>query len=413
MLDFCDQPFRYFPPKYSRLWAPLLRLHNRLRYLPKAKRVASVEPVHHEPLMRELQPRDRLLLLPNHPTHADAAILIEALGQLDLRSLVMAAYDPFLNSGPLHRFAMQRLGAFSVDRDASRPEPMKRALDTLRTGDFALTVFPEGNVYLTNDRVTPFLDGAAFLALKAQQELLAGDNRGRVLAVPISIKATHRTNARMRIAQRFAPLARQLDVDADFMADPADAIYTAAETALHRNLKQRGLDIPDAPDLPTLADHAARNVVEALEAKLDLTPKPGDTVLDRVRAARRVIHEVRVDPDRSVDHAAATTWADEAMLAFRIASYPTGYARDRPTVDRIGETVEKLEEDLLGRLPRPFADRHAWVRFNPPLDLRDYLSGGTKLRAAMRNLTADAEASVQAGLDQLNLENPHPGGQDW
>ncbi|NJN36535.1 MAG: hypothetical protein HC794_05085 [Nitrospiraceae bacterium] len=126
-----------------------------------------------------------------------------------------------------------------------------------------------------------------------------------------------------------------------------------------------------------------------------------------------MIHDVRTDPQRSVDHAAAATWADEAMLAFRIASYPEHYAAQNPTVDRISETVEKLEEDLLTRMPPPFADRQATVRFNTPIDLRDYLAKGQKLRESLRQLTADTEGSVQRGLDAINRQNPHPGGQPW
>ena len=229
----------------------------------------------------------------------------------------------------------------------------------------------------------------------------------------MSIKATHLTNARMKVAQRFAPLAEQLGVTEDFHAEPIKAVYAAAEVALHRNLKQRGLDVPDARDLGTLIEQAAVNVLDRLEAKLEIKPKAGSTPLDRVRAARRVIHEVRIDPDRAVDHAAAATWADEAMLAFRIASYPMGYAAQKPTIDRIAETVEKLEEDLLTRMPPPMGLRHAFVRFNAPLDLRDYLTAHPKLRGAVNAFTADAEAGVQAGLDQLNHNNPHPGGQMW
>lgn len=423
MLDFCDQPYQYFPPKYSRFWASLLLFHNRVRHLPGTQRVMAVETRGHDGLFQQIKPGDRLLFLPNHSTHADAAIFLEALRQLGISSLMMAAYDVFLR-GRIHRFTMQRMGAFAVDRDGGCPKPMKQALATLERGRHALTIFPEGNVYLTNDRVTPFMDGAAFIAVKAQQALdksaasgAAHSGGGRVLAVPVSIKATHLTNARVKIAQRFEPLVRQLGLDdVEFRGDPIRAVYRAGEAALHRNLKQRGLDVPPrehAPDLASLVERAAADVLGRLEVKLGITPKPGDSPLDRVRSARRVIHEVRTDPHRAVDHAAAATWADEAMLAFRIASYPMGYAAEHPTVDRIAETVEKLEEDLLTRMPPPMGKRHAFVRFNAPIDVRDVLSAEPKLRGAVKAFTSATEAAVQNGLAQLNHENPHPGGQMW
>ncbi|MEO1237631.1 MAG: lysophospholipid acyltransferase family protein [Planctomycetota bacterium] len=413
MIDFSDEPYRYFPPRYSRPWARLLLWHNRRQHLPNVHRIDGVEVSGHEQLAEAIRPGDRLLFLPNHSTHSDAAIFLEALSQIGQRCLMMAAYDVFLR-GKIHRFALQRMGAFSVDRDANDSRPMKQALATLERGKFGLIVFPEGNVYLTNDRVTPFMDGAAFIGLRAQAALQdKTPPTGSVLAVPVSIKATHVTNARERIAQRFTPLAKQLDVETDFRDQPVAAVHATGVAALRRNLKQRGLDVPDTDSLTVLALRAASDVLDRLEAKLEITPKPGDTPLDRVRAARRVVHEVRTDPDRAVDHAAAATWADEAMLAFRIASYPLEYVAEKPTLDRVGETVEKLEEDLLTRLPPPFAERHAYVRFNEPIDLGPYLEGGTKLRLAVRKLTADAERSVQSGLDRLNHDNPHPGGRDW
>ncbi len=410
MLDFSDQPYRYFPPKYSRFWATLLLAHNRRRHLPKHLRIEGVKLSGIERFHGVLRPGDRLLFLPNHPTHADAAVVLEAMRQLGRRCLLMAAYDVFLRSRR-HRFTMQRMGAFAVDRDGSCPRPMKQALATLDAVRFGLILFPEGNVYLTNDRVTPFMDGSAFIGLQAQKALLPRDRR--VLVVPVSIKVTHTTNARRRVAQRFDPLAEQLGVSVDLHADPIAALYDAGTAALHRNLRQRGLDTPEIGDLGELAEHAAEQVLGRLEAKLDLKGKPRASALDRVRTARRVIHEVRLDPDRAVDHAAAATWADEAMLAYRIASYPIGYAAEHPTLDRVSETVEKLEEDLLTRMPRPMASRQAFVHLGQPLDLREYLTRHPKTRAALRALTDDVQAAVQAGVDHLNHHNPHPGNREW
>lgn len=82
---------------------------------------------------------------------------------------------------------MQRLGNFSIDREGSDRKAMAAAIDTIKADDYALTIFPEGNVHLTNDRVTPFLDGTAFITLKAQQAI----KDARVKIVPLSLKFTH------------------------------------------------------------------------------------------------------------------------------------------------------------------------------------------------------------------------------
>jgi len=170
MLDFCDEPYRDFPPCDSRLWRAVLHRYNRARFLPRNKRIASLTVHGDDTLRQSRRPGDRLVIVPNHPTHGDAAIMLEAMQRVGLTTQMMAAYDVFLRSRA-DAFVMQRLGAFSVDREGSDARAMKTALDVLDKGLHALTIFPEGNVYLENDRVTPFNDGAAFIALRAAHKL--------------------------------------------------------------------------------------------------------------------------------------------------------------------------------------------------------------------------------------------------
>jgi len=442
MLDFADQPYRFTPPAPNRLAAWLLKRVNRRWYLPARQRIAGVTVSGHDALRHARREGDAVLFLPNHPTHADAAILIDALRQIGARTRMMAAYDVFLRSR-LDAWVMRKLGAFSVDREGSDKRAMEEAMRTLTelsTTGWALTIFPEGNVYLEGDRVTPFNDGAAFLALRAAKELApkspghegktsggggagvtsggggagvtSGGGGGRVLAVPVSIKVTHTTDVRDALRDRLAALAAELGVGIDRAAPPAASLRAVGLAALRRNLKQRGLDQPDAPDLPALIRAAADAVLTDLEAKLEITPKPDDTPIDRVRAARRVIHQVRTDAGRAIDHAAARVWADQAMLGFRIASYSGDYLAAATTLDRVSETIDKLDEDLHARWPRPTAPRHAFVRFNPPIDVTAYLAI-KRSRDAINQLTTATEHAVQSGLDHLNTDNPHVGGQDW
>jgi len=410
MLDFCDEPYRDYPPKDIALWRWVLGWYNRKRFLPKAKRIKHLAVHGAETLEQFRRPGDRLVLMPNHPTHADAAIVLEACRRAGLTTQMMAAYDVFLRS-KVDAFVMQRLGAFSVDREGSDPRAMKTALGVLDVGKHALVVFPEGNVYLENDRVTPFSEGAAFLALRAAHQLKAQGHR--VLAVPVSIKVTHLTDCKPLVAERLQALAQAVDVALPVGVLPVEAMRLIGVVLLHRNLKLRGLDTPEADDFHTLISHAGGVVMDKLEAKLDVTPKPDATLIERVRKARQVTHEVRTDPERVADHAAAATWADEAMLALRLASYSDSYAASRPTLDRIEETSEKLAEDLHRKMMPPVLDRAAYVRFNEPIPLCEYVAEKRAGRQQVRALTAQCEASVQHGVDLLNEANPHPGGELW
>lgn len=417
MLDFADLPYQFFPPKRNALVAWLMAQSNRFRRLPNRLKIDGVEVSGVEGLRGTLNRRgvrrDRVLFLPNHPTHADAAIFLEATRQAGITTQMMAAYDVFLR-GRLDAWVMQKMGAFSVDREGSDQRAMKQAAAVLAKGKHALTIFPEGNVYLRNDKVTPFSDGAAFIAIRAAKELAKHDVR--VFAVPVSIKATHVTDVRNDIAWLMDELAIEVDVeDINNKQRPAprEMIVLIGKTAIRRNLTKRGLKPPDTRHLDELISFSAGEVLNNLESKLQLKTKTDTSLIDRIRAARRVIHEVRTDETRIADHAAALTWADEAMLAFRIASYLPDYVAEKPTLDRISETAEKIAEDVRRKMIEPVARRKAYVRFNAPMLLDDYIGKDKRGRAAIRDLTADAEASVQAGLDEINADNPHPGGKLW
>jgi len=411
MLQFADSPYRYFPPKPNRLIAWIAEWVNRHHHLPgPGHRIENVVVENARPLMAEMRSHGRrIMFLPNHSTHSDPQIMVEVLRQVGVRSLFMAAYDVFERSA-VNAWFMQRLGAFSVDRDGSDRQSMKEALRTVTEGRHALTIFPEGNVYFMNDRVTPFLDGPAFIAVKAQQEL---KENGNVLAVPVSIKATHVTDCRAALHEMLAEMAAALEVEIIGEAGIVPNIHRVGIAMVQRNLKMRGFlpPDPDYSDLPALLRAAAGLILERLEAKMEVTPKTGADLMDRIRVARREIHKVRSDPKREIDHAVAASWADEAILAFRILSYAGDYLSEKPTLDRVSETIEKMREDIYSRAFPPYAERTVRVRMGEPMEVSEALAGGAKPREAMGGLTEAMEAAVQNGLDELNTENKSAGAE--
>ncbi len=49
-------------------------------------------------------------------------------------------------------------------------QAMKTAVDIMQNRPHPLVIFPEGDVYHTNDRIMPFRDGAAAMALMAARK---------------------------------------------------------------------------------------------------------------------------------------------------------------------------------------------------------------------------------------------------
>jgi len=410
MRPFTDKPYRFFPPRYKPLLAWFLRLFSRCVVLPHDRLITRVDSSGGEDLARLLRGGTRVLFLPNHPTHADGQIVTEAMRQVGVKTSFMAAYDVFLR-GRVRAWAMQALGGFSVDRECCDRRALRQAESTLVEGRLPLTIFPEGHVYLQNDQVTPFSEGALFIGIGAARQLA---QRGvRVVAVPVAIKATYVVDLRPQLRERMEGLARSVGAEIDPAMTPREALRSIGVRALIRNLRHRGITLEEEGSLPTRIRRATELVLGSLDEKV-APPRGKDvSVMDRIRHVRRVAHEILLDPDREADHAAARLWSDEAMLAWRIASYSGDYVAGRPSIDRVAETVEKLEEDVFSRFVRPLAKRRAAVQFGEPLDLTEAVSAGRKLRNLMGELTHRAEAGVQRGLDDLNARNEELGARLW
>ncbi len=412
MLDFADLPYEFVSPRPNALVIALCRWANRTFALPgKNHRIAGIELWGADRFSTaRATPAARFVLLPNHPTHSDPQLLTEVCRRLRVKPAFMAAYDVFARS-KLNRWVMRRTGAFSVDREGSDRAAMKCAGEILASGRQALVVFPEGNVYLCNDRVTPFNEGAAYIALRSQKALGA---EVPVFAVPVALKYSHTDDVRDPVRTAFSSLADLTGTPMAAGAPFVDEIKRVGTAALARRLTQRGYVPAADADAPAdlQIDHAARQLIEGLERKIGLSPRPADTLATRVRKARAAIHAVRTDPGREIDHRPAASWADEAILALRILGYAGGYASERPSLDRIAETVARLREDLTSRLHPPDGTRRALVEIGTPIDLRSRLDAfAAEAREAVRELTGDCEAAVQAGVDRLNQDNALPGAE--
>jgi 1-acyl-sn-glycerol-3-phosphate acyltransferase len=409
VLEFSDAPYRFFEARPS---APLIRLGralNRHVFLPGPNhRIRDLSVDGDLEALAEAQGNgDRLLFVINHPSHSDPQALTEIQRRLGVDACFMAAYDVFLRSR-LCAWSMQKMGNFSIDREGSDRKAMAAAIKVLSEGKKALNIFPEGNVYLTNDRATPFLDGAGFIALKAQAATDAA-----VKIIPVSLKFTHLTTPRETITERMIQLgaASGHDFPAGSTSDPLGAVLGLGCHILGGYLKKHCLHgkIPaDDPSLYSLLENFAANLIAEVEHGLQITAAEAAPLIARIAKARAKIHQLRSDPEAH-PHPRITGLADRAILALRIHGYLTPYLKEHPTIDRYDETVERIAEDFHSRTMPRTGPRRAMANIGAPINVQDHLSA--KSRDAIAALTDEMERRVQAGIDALNAANNAPGGR--
>lgn len=412
MLEFSDASYRFFPAEPSPFLIGIARFANRHFILPgKNHRITELRlEGNTEPLREAREKGERLVFVINHPSHSDPQVMTEVLRRLDLPCSFMAAYDVFLRSR-FNAWMMQKLGNFSIDREAADRKAMTAAIATVTSGDYCLTIFPEGNVYLTNDRVTPFLDGTAFIALKAQQSI----ENTPVKIVPVSLKFTHLTTPRETVTQRLVDLARDSghEYSPGSSEDPLGAVLGLGRHLIGGYLRKHGFlqdQTAEEASVHEVLKTFASDLVSELEAKLALTPPKEGGLVERIRKVRSTIHQIRTDASGS-SRPEIDGLAEKAILAFRVHGYLTPYLTEHPTVDRYEETVERIAEDFYSRAMPRTGPRRAIVHVHEPLDAGSFLGEAGNLKAAVAPLTRAMERAVQAGIDAINTGNDTPGAQ--
>ena len=90
---------------------------------------------------------------------------------------------------------------------------------------------------------------------------------------------------------------------------------------------------------------------------------------------------------------------EDMSMAQQMSLYPRRYLASNPTVDRMIETVERMEEALSGTVPAP-PPMMAVVQVGDPLEVSPKRSKNGV------GLLVDIESSLQSMLDRLSTESP-------
>ena len=129
-----------------------------------------------------------------------------------------------------------------------------------------------------------------------------------------------------------------------------------------------------------------------------------DLVPERVKEVRRKIIELRDGDQGSATAEVQRQWAsdmDHMFLVTQLYSYPGNYLIENPSIERIAETLDKLEEDALeAPYPTVHAEREVLVRFDEPITLMP----GKDKRVSPAELTDQIESRVQTMLHEMNSQ---------
>ncbi len=395
-----QQPFglppQWWPPKMSLRWVRWTRGYRRWQL--KGQGIVAVETRGEAHLLQAAK-QGGVLLAPNHSTHYDSNALYTAADGLGLPLYFMTAWQVFAMSTAWQRFLMQRVGCFSVDRESNDRKAMTEAVRVLREKSYPLVIFPEGDIYHTNERVTAFREGAGAIALMAARK-----SHRPVQVVPCAIKFSYEDDPSPLLSATVAEMEERLFL----RTDPATSLIQRIHRLAEASLALKELDVLGA----TRGGRIRERIPFLLDALLDqletrfLHP-PGKTaaaqarpiVPQRVKRLRQEIIRQGNAAESAHDRQLLRTAMNDLFLAIQLYSYPGDYLAHSPSLERVAETVDKLEEDILLRdSPSVRGSRRVVICFGEPIPVS---AAPARRPQAAQQLTDLMQQRVQQMLDGL------------
>lgn len=331
-------PPRWWGPRLSRTWISFWRPW-RAHWLRRCQRVEEVEVRGLDDVRRLLgQP---LLLTPNHPGSPDPGVMYHVADQLGSPFFFMVAWELFGRSNFVVRRAVQHHGAFSVDRDGMDLRAFRQAVEILVAGKYPLVIFPEGEVYHVNDRVTPFRYGAAAIAIAAARRI-----KRPVNLIPTAIKYHYLGDPTPALLE----IMDELEISIHWRPSDlslAERIYRFGEGALAiKELEYIGRTC--AGPVPQRVAALRNFILRRLENCYGVGAK-NNTPPERVKLLRhRVITMLTQLPLDDPARSQCLDGLDDLLFVTQLYSYPGDYVAESPTIERIAETIDKFAEDTLG-----------------------------------------------------------------
>jgi len=339
-----DKPYTFIPPRYSRGWHWIVR---RLipRYIRKTDGITAVECVAAEKLRASLAAGNGILIVSNHCRPCDPMVLDSLAAEVGRPFHVIASWHAFMLN-KIRGFIMPRMGGFSVYREGMDRESLKCAVKTVAEGRHPLVIFAEGIITRSNDRLVNFMEGTSFIARAAAKQR----TEGKVVIHPVFIRYFFEGDLQKTVLPVVGEIEKRLAWQPQDQLPLRERIVKIGSALL--DLKE--IEHLRSPQPGTIRERLHRledHLLDPLEIQWCGGRHDGDTMarVKRLRAA--ILPEMVTGELTEADRASRWRQLADLYLVQQLHCYPGDYF-EKPTPERILETVERYEEDLTD-LSRP------------------------------------------------------------
>ncbi|TWU60058.1 Acyltransferase [Rubripirellula tenax] len=380
------------------VWTPSLSptLVNWLRTLrhrqcDREVKISSIDIIGDSHVRGHLDAGHGVMIMPNHSSHADPYVIYAAADRIGTALYLMATWHVFHDKSRLVQWLLRKHGCFSVDREANDIGAFKMATSLLQEKPEPLVIFPEGEIYHCSDRVTPFREGAAAIAVAAARK-----SDRPIVCVPCAISYSYVDDPTPALLSTMGELEESIFWRRQTERPLEERIYRFAEALLAvKELEYFGET--KSGRLPERIRGLGDFILDGVEARHELS-QGTKSIPERVKAARKVIIEKRTADD-ATDTVKSTLDNDleDLFLVVQSFSYPGDYVVDKPSIGRMAETIDKFEEDVLMKFTATIkARRSVKVEFGEAVEV----VGDKKIKGQTTTITAEIEKRVQEMLDR-------------
>jgi hypothetical protein len=387
-------PPRWWSPLLSPRWFRFWRgVRKRIRV--KHHNLVEIEIRGLENLKKCIDAKHGILITPNHSCHADPSVLYWVAEKLQVPFYFMAAWQIFIKANWLRLLILRHHGCFSVDRDGSDIRALRQSVDILRNKPYPLVIFPEGEIYHLNKRITPFHDGPSAIALSSSKK-----SDRPISCIPCGIRYQYTENPMEELLELMDRLEEQLLWRPKRNLILRKRIYEFAAAIL--GLKETEyLGQTQTGTLPERISALAEFILQGLEKKYEIKAV-GTSLPERVKTCRRQAILLKEDQERTEkEHHNADIDLDDLFIVTQLFSYPGTYVSEKPSVEDMAEVMDKFEEDVLRKTTASIrGKRRAVIVFGEPIPVNSEAGGKGKIHA----LTEQLETEVQALLDSVKMD---------
>ena len=399
-----EKPYQFIPPFHGTHWSSLFKLLGiPEQYLRRYEGITKIECRHVERLRTSIDAGHGILLTPNHPRTTDPLAMGRLAAEARCHFFAMASWHLFHQSR-LHAWAIHKMGGFSVHREGVDRQAINTAIELLADAKRPLVIFPEGATSRTNDYLHALLDGVAFIARTAAKKRAKLDPPGKVVVHPIGIKYLFQGDIEKTADDILTDIEHRLTWPPQRDLPLLQRMYKVGSALL--TLKEmEHLGQPQPGKLGERLHHLMDRLLAPLEEEW-LGKVQSGGVVPRVKGLRmRLLPEMVTGGLTKEQRQHRWRQLSQIYLAQQLSCYPPDYLVERPTVDRVLETLERFEEDLTDKA-RVNGPMRVIIEIDGPIEV----SPERDRKATVDPLMEQIKTRLEAMMGPLGELSPLVGG---